>query len=298
MTDATDLGSVNGYQDFLAVGTTTIGAGVVRLLGFESGNQLRWEPIISGSLRAADATTTAAPLAAEQAPPTGRAERSATTWTEPAGPNGEWHAAGWWSGNSATIATLAPGRTDRLTSGIGELGLSADWSQQFGASAVSFGGELTRPQTWYTSGAAFTASGAALTGVALSSAPGLGAMYGEWAWSGTSRVDFRVGLRASTDFAQSVSLDPRVLVNVHLDAATRFEAGFGRTHQAVQSMLNEDNLMSAVIGPALLTNVSSGQPPAEAEQWVLSLEHQLASGVRRGRSTATHAPGTACWHRP
>jgi hypothetical protein len=279
MTDGTDLGSVNGYQDFLAVGATTIGTGVVRLLGFESGNRLRWEPVISGSLRAADATTTAAPLAPSNAA-NWQSGAVGVTWTQPAGPAGEWHAAGWWSGNSATIATLAPGRTDQLTSGIGELGLSADWSQRYGGSMVSFGGEVTRPQTWYTSGASFTQSGADLTGVALSSAPGLGAMYGEWAWSGASRVDFRVGLRASTDFAESVSLDPRVLVNVQLDAATRLEAGFGRTHQAVQSMLNEDNLMSAVIGPALLTNVSSGQPPAVADQWVLSVAHQLASGVR------------------
>jgi hypothetical protein len=44
-------------------------------------------------------------------------------------------------------------------------------------------------------------------------------------------------------------------------------------------MLNEDNLMSAVIGPALLTSASNGQPPAVADQWVLSLAHQLASGV-------------------
>jgi hypothetical protein len=277
MTDGTDLGSVNGYQDFLAAGSTTIGTGVVRLLGFESANRLRWEPVVSGLLRAADPTTPA-PLAPSNAADW-QSGAIGVTWTQPVGRDGEWHAAGWWSGNSATIATLSSGRTDQLASGIGELGVSTDWSQRFRTGTVSFGGEFTRPQTWYTSGTLFTQPGSDLTGVALAAVPVLGAVYGEWDWHGASRLDFRVGVRGNTDFRQSVSVDPRVLVNFHPDAVTRIEAGFGRMHQFLQSMLNEDNLMSAVIGPSLLTSPAGGQPPASSDQWVVSAERRVAPGI-------------------
>ena len=276
MTDATGNGAVNNYQDFLAAGHTTVGDGVLRIVGFESGNRLRWEPVVrrpAGATSASPATTTLSDDATWQSSAFG------ATWARPAGHGGEWQAAGWWSGSTATVVTLAPGQTERLISGIGEFGLSTAWHQRLRASTVVLGGEVTRPQTWYGSSTMFTQAGVSLTGIALAATPVLGAVYGEWDWHGASGLDFRAGLRANADFQRPISFDPRLLVNLHPDLATRIEIGFGRTHQAVQSMLNEENLMSAVIGPGLLTNAPSTVPPASADQWVLSLERRLGAGV-------------------
>src|ERR1019366_5519709 len=43
MTDATGSGGINGYQDFLGVGRAAVGTGILRVVGFESANRLRWE---------------------------------------------------------------------------------------------------------------------------------------------------------------------------------------------------------------------------------------------------------------
>lgn len=290
LTDATGFGAINSYQDFLAVGRAALGSGILHLVGFESANRLRWEPAIGDAGRTIDPN---APLASSV--PSDAANWQSTafgaTWTQPLGPRGEWHAAGWWSGSTATLVTLAPDQTERLTSGIGEFGLSTEWQQRFRASTVLFGGELTRPRTWYGSSTSFTQAGVSLTGVALAAAPVLGAVYGEWDWHDASRIDFRAGLRGNTDFQRSVSLDPRVLVNFHPDLTTRIELGFGRTHQVAQSMLNDENLMSTVIGPALLTNTPNSLPPASADQWVVSVERRLGRGV-----TVAVDGYTRSWH--
>ncbi len=273
MTDATGSGVVNNYQDFLLAGHTAIGSGVLRIVGFESGNRLRWEPVVSTPGSTVSALSDAANW---------QSSALGVTWAQPVGSGGEWHAAGWWTGSTAATVTLAPDQTERLASGIAEFGLSAERRQRLRASTLLIGGEVTRPQTWYGTSTSFTQAAVTLTGISLAATPVLGAVYGEWDWHGASGLDFRAGLRANTDFRRSVSLDPRLLVNVHPDAVTRIEVGFGRTHQAVQSMLNEENLMSGVIGPALLTNTPDNMLPASADQWLLSVERRLGAGVTVG----------------
>lgn len=278
MTDATGSGGVNNYQDFLTAGRTAIGSGVLRVVGFESGNRFRWEPVVRNPA-GVTGTSTATAVSALSDAADWQSSAVGATWTQPLGTGSEWYAAGWWTGNTATIVTLAPGQSERLTSGIGEFGLSTEWRQRVRASTLLFGGEVTRPQTWYGTSTSFTQASVGVTGVALAATPVLGAVYGEWDWHGASGIDFRAGLRGTTDFQRSVSLDPRVLVNVHPDLATRIELGFSRTHQAVQSMLNEENLMSGVIGPGLLTNTPNSMLPASADQWALSVERRIGTGV-------------------
>lgn len=278
MSDGAGIDSTNGYQDFLAVDRTAIGGGMLRVVGFASTNRLRWDATASDMNNVVDPAAPGTPAARSDIA-NWQSSTIGATWSKPLGSGAEWDAAGWWSSNGTAITTLGADRNDQLSSGISEFGLSADWSQRVRASTLLFGGELTRPRTWYTTVTSFTQAAVNLTGTNLAAAPVLGAAYAEWDWHGASSVDFRVGVRGNTDFQQSISLDPRIVVNVHPDAGTRLEIGFGRTHQVTQSMLNEDNVMTGVIGPALLTNGTDGRPAASADQWVFSVARRLAIGV-------------------
>jgi len=282
--DAQSTGSSTGYQDFITAGHIGLGRGTLSIVGFESGNHLLWQTYDAAS------TTTAASLVQLSTvpttlgtPTTGDAANwqsgaFGTTWTLPVGLHTEWRTVGWWTGSTATITSAASSLSAHLASGISEFGATTELRTQQRNSSIVIGGELTRPRTWYTIAVPATAVDSAVN-LDLRSQPFLGSIYGEWDWHGTPQFDLRAGLRANTNFTSAPNLDPRLVVNVRTSPTTRIEAGFGRTHQSVQSMLNEENLTSAIIGPALPVAASTSLGTARSDQWELSIEHQVGSAV-------------------
>lgn len=280
--DASGLGSATGYQDFIGAGHVGVGRGTLSLVAFESGNHLNWQAYTASSAalrmnEAADIPITSGTAAAGDAA-NWQSGAAGSTLTLPLGQNQEWRTIGWWTGSTATIGTVAGNQMTNLASGISEFGLRTELQRHGRNSGLLFGADLTRPRTWYTLATAATLSDTAAN-IDMRAQPTIGSLYGEWDWHGSSAIDFRAGLHANTNFATSVTLDPRVVVNLRTNAATRFEVGFGRTHQFVQSLLNEENLTSAIIGPALPLAAAAGAPVGRADQLELGVEHQLGQSV-------------------
>lgn len=279
-TDGTGLRALNGYDDFIATAHLSVGAGTLGIVSFESSDRLHWTPFAGGGIQSADDPLSGAPSAPDAAD--WRSGTVGATWTQAHGAYGAWHAATWWTGSSASIALLSRTQAQQLNSTIGEFGLSTEMRQRFRASTLTIGGELQQPRTSYVVTTRPLSQADSSTRLVLGAAPVLGSLYSEWDWHGPSPVDFRAGLHASTDFRGMINLDPRLVVNLHPDQATRFEAGFGRTHQTVQSMLNEENLTSSMAAPALPVISVSNIPTATADQWLLSVDRQLGGAVSLG----------------
>lgn len=284
--DGNEFGSSTGYQDGIATAHFALGRSAFSLVGFASGNQLTWQGAAAATT--SDAARTTDPRVMQtviptQGPATGDAAdwwstAGGATWTLPLGGNTEWHTVGWWTGSQATIAALAGSANQQLLSGISEVGITSELRTSGRHSSLLFGTEIIRPRTSYSLTTPATGVDSA-TAVDLRAAPTLSSAYTEWDWHGWSQLDLRAGLRANSNFGRSLNLDPRVTVNLRTDPSTRFEVGFGRTHQSVQSMLNEENLTSALIGPALPVAATSPRQVARAEQWELGVEHQLGTAV-------------------
>jgi hypothetical protein len=278
LTDGTGFGSRNGYQDYIAAAHVRLGRGTLGVVAFTSDDHLHWEPVsdatVSGTVD--DGSGGAGSSTGDAAG--WRSGAAGITWTGPQGLGAEWHAAGWWTGSSTDISLLTPGAMQTLSSTVGELGMSIEHRQRFRTGGLLLGGELKQPRTSY---GLTTSTGAQRldSGAVVAAAPVLASIYGEWNWRGSPRFDIRAGLRLSNGIGVAMNIDPRILVNLHVDPVTRIEAGVGRTHQTMQSMLNEENLTSTIVGPALPMIPTTGVPTATANQWQLSVDRELASGL-------------------
>jgi hypothetical protein len=281
------FGSSTGYQDFIANGHLAIGRGTLSVVGFASGNQLDWQAQ-SASANTATlapnrdprlmATMVLSPVLGIGDAANWQSTAGGATWTLPIGGAAEWHTVGWWTGSAATISSITTSRDQQLLSGISEIGMTSELRTHTRNASVIFGAEVTRPRTRYTLTTPATVADTAMN-IDLRATPTFGSVYSEWDWHGGSSVDFRAGLRANSNFGSSINLDPRLTLNYHTSPTTRLELGFGRTHQPVQSMLNEENLTSALIGPTLPVAASSSGQVARAEQWELSIEHQAGRSL-------------------
>lgn len=266
-TDASGLGRTNGYHDAILAVTLPIGSGQLHLVGFGQGNRLHW------GLPVGD--TGIATSQKEETPPINGADwtsgAAGITWSVATPGGASWQTTGWWSGAGATMTASNRANIDRVESSLSELGLRTVRRQAKANGTMLFGGALSQPRTRYT----IMRSVDSTTSLDLRRRPPLGALFGEWEWDGAGRIDARLGLRLETDFNRAIFLDPRLLVHLHLGAGSRLEAGFGRTHQVVQSMLNEENVGNAILGPTLPLASAPGDPIAGSNEWSFGLQQRL-----------------------
>jgi len=278
LTDGSGLGVVNGYQDFLGVVRLPLGRGTLRLVSFESGNRMGWENYGG----APDATL-------EEGRPATVADRANTanwqssavgaTWTRALSTQSNWHAAAWWSGSRTLTASHGITQSQQLSSGIGQFGLSTELRQQLRGGSLLVGAEVTQPSTWYDVTTSSTSGADSVAPIALRDRSLHAAVFGEWSWHASERLGLRVGLRGNSDFLHRVALAPRFVLDLQADPSTRIEAGFGRTHQAVQSMLNEENIASTIISPALPVATAAGTPIAWADHVTVGITHRLGEAT-------------------
>ncbi len=263
LTDEGGLGFDNGYQDGIVTGHLPLGAGTVRLLAFGSTNRVRWRT-----------TATEADSSVESAGIANTADwRSAAlgaSWRVPVGPGREWRTSAWWSGTDARIALVA---SDQLTSGLSSFGIRSEAVRPLRQGILLLGGTLQRPNSHI-----LLANGTD-SSLAIRHAPLIGALYGEWELTAESPWSVRTGLRVESDFRSLVALDPRIVVRWQTGDRTRLTAGYGRSHQPVQSLLNEDNVGSAVIGPTLPVASGPDGPIARSEEWTAGFERRIGHGT-------------------
>lgn len=272
LTDGAGFGALNGYQDYIAAGHLRRGAEAFGVVAFASNDHLHWEPVAdaTGSRPVDDGSGALNSSAGDGA--AWRSGAAGITWSRQDPHGDEWRAAAWWTGTNARISLQNAGQAQSLSSAFGELGLSMERSQRYATGALVVGGELKQPRSAYEvmtwPGIQRQDSGA------ITAAAVLASLYGEWDWRGSGSFDVHAGMRVSNGRSALVIVDPRLVVNLQLDPETRLEVAAGRTHQTVQSLLNEENLTTTVVGPPLMV-IPTRSPTASAEQWQLSVDRQV-----------------------
>ena len=178
------------------------------------------------------------------------------------------------------MSWLTAAGADRLRSELSEIALSARaaWPDDHGG--ISAGASLVRHGTRYAVMHVSGASSAPTPGLSLDAAPTVGSVFAERLWRPSRALLLSVGLRASTDFASWAVFEPRVTAVLEPDARTRLGIGLGRSHQVVQSALNDESALGLLLGFDLPVAAGSGRlPVARADQLEALAERRLGGGL-------------------
>jgi hypothetical protein len=107
------------------------------------------------------------------------------------------------------------------------------------------------------------------------------------------------GLRASSDFAGWTGLEPRLSADLQPDDHTRLGVAVGRSHQALQSVVNDESVLGLLLGFDLPVAAGAGNlPVARADQLEAYVGRQLGGELELAvtafaRRTAGVALGAA-----
>jgi hypothetical protein len=259
-----DGGGGNGYHDLLGLATTPVAGGRLRAVSFLSRNRLAFPafgPVGGTGEYASSAQNTVGWTSYSQG----------VTWSR-TDTRVKLESAAWLAGSSADIVWRGAEGPARLRSRLAEVGVSGRviWpSEDGGASA---GLSLVRPSTSY----AAAGSG----GLVLDAAPTLGSVFVERQWRPAQPILLSAGLRASGDFDRWWALEPRLTAMLEPDRRSRLGLGIGRSHQVVQSVVNDESALGLVLGLDLPVAGGRGRIPiARADQVELFASRLLGGGV-------------------
>jgi hypothetical protein len=257
----------SGYGDLLGLATTSLGGGRLRALSFVSGNRLAFPALDDyGKGDGADDEATIS-----------RNDISWKSWSQGAtwnrsGAGVQVQAAAWAAGSSADIAWGGAEGPERLRSSLVEVGLSARAAWPGADGGTSIGASLVRPSTRY----GVTGAG----GLSLYAAPLVGSVFAERQWRPAPALLVSAGLRAGSDFARWAGLEPRVTAVLQPDARTRLGLAAGRSHQVLQSVVNDASPLGLVLGAELpVAAGAGGLPVARADQLEAFAGRRLAAGL-------------------
>jgi hypothetical protein len=279
-------GRRNGYQDLLGVATTRAGGGRLRVLSFVADNRLDFPSVSDVGDRGADSAVRSLPAEGEEYPGVSRnaiswsSHSQGVTWSGTDKRGAKLETAAWWAGSSAEVRWLTPSGAGRLRSELSEIGLSARaaWPGEDGG--ISAGVSLFRPSTRYAVTSGTGSSTAPSPGLSLDAAPTVGSVFAERLWRPSRALLLSAGLRATTDFATWAGLEPRITAVLKPDGQTRLGIGLGRSHQVVQSALNDASAMGSLLGFDLPVAAGSGSfPVARADQLEALAERRIGVGL-------------------
>jgi hypothetical protein len=263
--DATD-GS--GYRDLLAVATSDLAGGRLRALSFFSSNGLAFPAFDDPSTYQAGHSPYT---------PVARNDVAWSSWSEGLTWNRtntrvKLETAAWLAGSSADVAWRGVEGPERLRSSLAELGLSGRVAWPSSDGGTSLGASVIRPSTGYS----VTGAG----GLALDAAPTVGSVFGEHQWRPAPPLLVSAGLRASTDFGGWTGLEPRLSGVVEPDARTRLGVAIGRSHQVLQSVVNDESALGLLLGFDLPVAAAAGRVPvAQADQLEAFAGRRLGRGL-------------------
>lgn len=263
-----DVTDGSGYRDLLAVATSDLAGGRLRALSFFSSNGLAFPAFDDPSAHPAG-----------QGPYTAVARNDVawTSWSEGLTWNRtntrvKLETAAWLAGSSADVAWRGVEGPERLRSSLAELGLSGRVAWPSSDGGTSLGASVIRPSTGY----AVTGAG----GLSLDAAPTVGSVFGEHQWRPASPLLVSAGLRASTDFGSWTGLEPRLSGVVEPDARTRLGVAIGRSHQVLQSVVNDESALGLLLGFDLPVAAAAGRVPvARADQLEAFAGRRLGRGL-------------------
>lgn len=99
----------------------------------------------------------------------------------------------------------------------------------------------------------------------------------EYRWIPRNRWIFTNGLRAAHIERHGVVFEPRFSAHYRPRSWLTLSAGYGRTHQFVQSLANEESLLTRAFSVApLVASDRDGTPVSRADQWTMGFETRLA----------------------
>jgi len=263
--DATDGSS---YRDLLTVATTDLAGGRLRALSFFSNNTLAF-PAFGDNASYAGTYGSAVRVA--------RNDVGWSSWSQGLTWNRtntrvKLETAAWAAGSSADVDWRGAEGPERLHSALAQLGLSGRIAWPSADGGTSVGASVVRSNTGYT----VTGGG----GLTLDAAPTLASVFAEHEWRPLAPVLLSAGLRASSDFAGWTGLEPRVSASLEPDAHTRLGVAVGRTHQALQSVVNDESALGLLLGFDLPVAAGAGNlPVARADQLEAYAGRELGGGL-------------------
>ena len=294
-------GHPNAYDDLLGVATSRLGRGRLRLISFSASNRLDF-PSVSDAALEPDGPASNDREELSGTPRNAIAWSSHTqglTWSETGPRGGRFDAAAWWAGSAADIRWLGSAGAEQLHSDFSEVGVSARAAWPDAGGGTTVGASLVRPGTRYDAVRASAMAGAPAARLSLDAAPAIGSVFAERLMRPSGRLLLSSGLRASTDFSGWAALEPRVTAVFTPDARTRVGVGLGRSHQPVQSLVNDESALGSLVGfdiPAAggrLPIARADQLEAMAGRRLGPFDLSVTGYLRRTRGLALGSVSTA-----
>ena len=260
------------YRDFIGVARLAATGGSLRVVSFLSGNRLGLQPVSADDVE----PTPAARLAAG----TTLGWNSSTlgaSWTRLTATGGEARLRAWYAGAGTSISWVPTGGAAELRSRVSEVGLSAEVGFESARGSQLIGASVVRPATSYVVNQLSVDSTTFSTKATRIASPAVASLFGEWSWRPSTQLVARAGLRGNASTYGEVNLEPRLDLTVRLSSTTHVDLGAGRTHQTLQSMFNEENLLGTLIGLELPLAAGGNLPTASADQLGIGLEHRVST---------------------
>lgn len=268
-----------GFADGLAKAEIAAGPGTLELLATASGDWLAFDAASDG------------PGVSGTAPSIPYGSRNRFGWS------GGTQAALWrasaWHGLDASVRLWhsgldASGRWQtgaggvRVTSGIQNVGLGVDVSHATASSQPAFGFTLQRLGTGYGVEPSIFHDGTVTTSFTpytLQSSPLLASTYLEDRWQLGQAWAVSAGLRGSGITSGSFALDPRLVVEYSPVRHWTVSAGYGRTHQYLQSLRNEESILSPLLAVDFPIAAGSATPVARADRLTAGVRGEIGPGT-------------------
>jgi hypothetical protein len=263
-----DATAGSSYGDLLTVATTDLAGGRLRALSFFSNNTLAF-PAFGDN--ASYSGTYGTPVSVARNDVAWSSWSQGLTWNRTDG-RIKLETAAWAAGSSADVDWRGAEGPERLHSSLAQLGLSGRIAWPSADGGTSVGASVVRSSTGYT----VTGGG----GLTLDAAPTLASAFAEHEWRPVAPVLLSAGLRAGSDFAGWSGLEPRVSASIEPDAHTRLGVAVGRTHQALQSVVNDESALGLLLGFELPVAAGAGNlPVARADELEAYAGRELGGGL-------------------
>ncbi|MHB8838735.1 MAG: carboxypeptidase regulatory-like domain-containing protein [Gemmatimonadaceae bacterium] len=273
----------NGFMDLIGAAMIPIASDTLRWLAFASGNQLGFDAIADTAGLAGQASTTGGPT---EAPP---ARSNAFEWG--GGTVGvSWshrlssrlwvRSRAWQATSRVDLAWSSDSTLFRARSRFAEQGIGATavWRRPRGSArgGMSVMRASTRYAVWNQS--VLAAVSPALPSTVLEGTPDNVATFADFEGRVAETMTYEVGLRSAWSDGRWLGLEPRLQLGIRPRPWLSVRASGGRSTQTVQSLRNEESVLSAAIGFEL--PVANGVVPvADGVQGSLSVGVRPASGV-------------------
>lgn len=199
----------------------------------------------------------------------------AVSWSRLADSGSEVELRFWRASTRSTIEWGTPGEQRALGNVLKHTGFAADagWNRAWGV------GRVGATVEWFES--SYTASLEDADSLPdtprFHGQPLIVSSYFEHQWIPRDRWILNNGLRAVYIERHGMAFEPRLSAHYRPRAGLTLSAGYGRTHQFVQSLANEESLLTRAFSVAPLVAADRhGVPVSRADQWTAGIEMTLA----------------------